>query len=141
MSEDEDWDRHVARQQARYEKYSRRYSISHMSNTRWRRVFGAIADAGVTEIQSEWKYIGSDKVVRLTYMPRREDLHDRVYTDGCSHPYEYRWIEWIRFPRKYFDELHGLTRDQDVSAVEDALKAARAHIVCDDKAVTVIAWE
>ncbi len=125
----------------RYRKAVARFSIFHMSNAKWRRVFTAIADAGIVSLQSEWKHIDTDEITYKYQMPAHRDLLERRFQDGYFQPYEYRWIHWIRIPRRYFDESVGLTREQDLTALQAALEASRAMTKIDADAITILAYE
>ena len=124
-----------------YQKAIARFSILHMSNAKWRRVFTAIADAGIVELRSEWKHIDTDEITQHYQMPRHKDLLERRFQDGYFQPYEYKWIHWIRIPRRYFDESVGLTREQNLTEVEAALNASRAVTAVDADAITILAYE
>jgi hypothetical protein len=128
--------------QARYRRCAERYSVSHMSNTKWRRIFHAIADAGIEELNSKWKHIDSDYITAHYRLPRHFDIGENRFNDGHFQPYEYKWIEWIRFPRAYYEIRHQLTRKQDLQLLEVTLSHCGAvKVVSTDEFVALIAYE
>jgi hypothetical protein len=113
-----------------------------MSNAKWRRVFQAIADAGIEELNSEWKHIDSDHITAHYRLPRHFDIGENRFNDGYFQPYEYKWIEWIRFPRSYYDQRVQLTRKQDLQAIEVTLaKCGAVKVIATVEYLELIAYE
>jgi len=113
-----------------------------MSNTKWRRVFNAIADSGITLLRSEWKHIDSDYITMHVRMPHHNDVSETRFNDGPFQPYEYKWIEWIRFPFSYYDAFHQITRNQDLRLLETTLAMCGAvRVVTTEDYIALIAYD
>jgi hypothetical protein len=132
----------LAEERLRYQKCAGRFTVSHMSNAKWRRVFHTIADAvGTAELRSEWKFIDSDILDMHHRMPQHGDLLDNRLSDGAFQPFEYKWIEWIRFPRAYYEQYYQRTRQQDLRPLELALAQCNVKVVSTDEYVMLVAYE
>lgn len=81
-----------------YERFASAFSASYMSDAKWRKALGAIADAELHLEGARWKFIDSE-LLHEWGVPRRADLLPTRLADGRFQPVEYRWIEWIQFPR------------------------------------------
>jgi hypothetical protein len=126
----------------RDQKRLNRFTVSHMNNTKWRRVFHAIADAvGTAELRSEWKFIDTGSIIEYYRMPQHGQLLEDRFTDGTFQLYEYKWIEWIRFPRAYYEKCYHHTRQQDLRALELALAQCNVKVVSTDEYVMLVAYE
>jgi hypothetical protein len=132
----------LAEDRIRYQKCVGRFSVSHMSNAKWRRVFHAIADVvGTAELRSEWKHIDSDYIDVHHRMPQHGDLQDNRFNDGAFQPYEYKWIEWIRFPRAYYEPYYQRSRQQDLQPLELVLAQCNAKVVSTEEYLMLVAYE
>ena len=111
------------------------YRYSWMSNTKWRKVFTAIAKAGTNVKQCEYKTIDMPGVAEVR-TPQLRDLREREFEDGAYQPFAYKWIEWFRFPRRYQPYKRrgvGYVIEQDVEALKTVIeKAAHARLELDD---------
>ncbi len=131
--------------QDQYTKFSSQFSASYMSNAKWRKVFTAIADAiansSLRVTIAEWKWLDSDKV-QLTRVPHHSDILYQRFADGELQPVEYKWIEWIRFPRVYKPHKGiGLTVDQDIDALFHLLTScAQLQLEIDSEQLTLFAY-
>ena len=117
-----------------------RYKVRHMSNAKWRRVLTALAAVDPRPRVVEWRMIDCDHVFPFGF-PHARDLLERRFADGMMQPFEYRWIESIRVPARYFSKSHGLTLGQDLTGVRAALAGCGPLAVTDDDAgVTLHAY-
>jgi len=124
-----------------YERFASAFSISYMSDTKWRKALGAIADAALQLERASWKFIDSEHVYDWG-VPRRTDLLPTGLADGRFQPVEYKWIEWIRFPRcwrQMADVGHSVT--QDLEGLKRVLAAIGSfHLVEDEQGVTLFGY-
>jgi hypothetical protein len=98
-----------------YERARARFSVAHMSNAKWRKVLRAIANSNLGLTRSEWKCIDSDYVM-VHGIPRLTDVMENRFADGQFQPFEYKWIEWVRFPAAYNpnrSEVYEVVQDVD----------------------------
>lgn len=118
----------------RYQRAAGRFQYSWMSDTKWRKVFKAIAESGTNVTRCEYKCIDSDHVWQ-NRVPRLQDVEERCFADGAYQPFEYKWIEWFRFPRRYKPYKGiGYVVEQDVEALKTAIEAAaQARLELDDE--------
>ena len=73
-----------------------RATASHMSNTKWRKVFAALLELGVGPVR--WKFVGDDHVFVQSVPPAHAVL-ERMLGDVLPYPYgQYREIEWVEVP-------------------------------------------
>jgi len=84
----------------RYERYALSFQQACMSNAKWRKALLAIAESGVELVQCEYKCIDSEHVTEIRRGPRVIDINSNRFNDGAFQPIEYKWLEWIRFPRR-----------------------------------------
>jgi len=124
------WDDHE-----RWFKIASRFKLSCMSNTKWRKVFTAIAESPVEVRRCELKCIDSDYVAVQGRAPQVRELMERRFTDSIWQPFEYKWIEWFRFPRQFKPYPGvGLVVTQDVEALRAVIpEATQACLELDDK--------
>lgn len=101
-----------------YTKFTAKYSISHMNNSKWRKLFLAWAHSGIEIEHCVWSYIDSDNQDILP-LPKVHDLSDVRFADGRFQPFEYKWIKNIKIPGKYkpFKGV-GLNREQDITGLK-----------------------
>lgn len=94
-----------------------------MSNAKWRRLFTCFGEISPGVFISEWKHIDSNHVTVHERLPTQNDIGvaGRYFRDGPFQPYEFKWIEWIYFPTKYFDKSYRRTITQDLSAIVQSL--------------------
>lgn len=101
-----------------YLKYSKKFSVSHMSNTKWRKLFIALAKADIYIHQAEWSFIGSAHTMTLP-LPCERDLLETRFADGRFQPFEYKWILNIKIPRQFrLKDKIGYFVQQDVELVK-----------------------
>lgn len=124
-----------------YVRFASSLSVSYMSDAKWRKVLGAIADAALPLERATWKFIDSDHLHEWG-VPRRSDLLPTRLTDGRFQPVEYKWIEWIRFPRRWrpvADADYSVA--QDLEGVKRVLEATgRFHYVEDEQGLTLFGY-
>ena len=103
------------RERDRYERYAMCYQQSCMSNAKWRKALAAMEDSGVKFVRTEYKVIDSDNVDQIDRCPGARDIDYRCFQDGDFQPFEYKWLEWMRFPRRVQTRLGiGHYVDQDI---------------------------
>lgn len=125
-----------------YQRARAAFGVAHMSNAKWRKVLKAIATADLRLARSEWKCIDSDHLM-VHGMPRASDVLESRFADGQFQPFEYKWIEWVRFPRK-FRPCHdvGFEVSQDVDELKHVLDGCgQLRLVLDDGGLTLYAYE
>ncbi|MBL4898839.1 MAG: hypothetical protein JKX76_04215 [Colwellia sp.] len=83
-----------------YRKFSARYSVSHMSNSKWLRLFRAVSESGIEIQKSNWYFIDSEDVLQYP-MPNESQLFEERFEDGLFQPFEYKWIKSIHIPNQY----------------------------------------
>lgn len=95
-----------------------------MSNAKWRRLFTCFGEANFGEIVSEWKHIDSDALTAHRNLPTEKDIGvlGKYFSDGRFQPYEFKWIEWIKIPRTYFNERYRRTYVQDLPGIIHAIE-------------------
>ena len=74
------------------------FSASFMSNSKWRRLFLALATPDLEIGQLVWKFVGRDLPVRGG-APDPECLGEIYIRDTTFSPFPYKEIEWIDIPR------------------------------------------
>ncbi|MEM6554100.1 MAG: DUF6678 family protein [Planctomycetota bacterium] len=95
-----------------------------MSNAKWRKVLSAISATRTNVTRCEFKCIDSDYITKVR-SPQSHDIEHVRFTDGPFQPFEYKWVEWFRFPRRYKPYPNvGYLIEQDVEALHDEIKAA-----------------
>jgi hypothetical protein len=78
----------------------RSFSASFMSNSKWRRLFLALATPELGINQLVWKFVGRELPV-LGAAPDAECLGETIIRDTSFAPFPYKEIEWIEIPRSY----------------------------------------
>jgi hypothetical protein len=80
-----------------YKKASQKYSISHMNNSKWLKLFSAWADSGVEIDISYWKFIDSEH--QETHgLPKHNDLLQNRFAEvhfnhlSISGYYQYQYL-------------------------------------------------
>jgi hypothetical protein len=124
-----------------YDRARAAFSASYMSDAKWRKAFGAIAGAGLHLDQAEWKFIESERLFDWG-VPRLSDLLPTRLADGRFQPVEYKWIEWIRFPRAWRPIAKVAdTITQDIEGLKQVLEAAgKFHYVEDEQGLTLFGY-
>ena len=106
-----------------YQKIAKQYSVSHMSNTKWRKLFFCWAKSGIKIKFSEWSFIGSEhkEIYRL---PNENDLMENRFSDGYFQPFEYKWISTIYIPSNYKPVSKvGFMLEQDTDGLKEIAKS------------------
>ena len=124
-----------------YERARAAFSISYMSDAKWRKAFGAVADAGLQLTRAVWKFIDSEQLFEWG-VPRPSDLLPTGLADGRFEPVEFKRIEWIRFPGTWHP-VGGLggTVTQDIDGLKQLLEAVgRFHFIEDERGLTLFGY-
>ncbi|MEM9760817.1 MAG: hypothetical protein AAF933_16375 [Pseudomonadota bacterium] len=109
-----------------YARAARRFSMSFMSDAKWRKLFAALIAARCELECAEWWWINSPTPC-VKRFPREHEVLEKRFADGYFQPTEYRWIERIRIPRFWRPYKGvGLERQQDLEAVSAVMTAAGA---------------
>lgn len=124
-----------------YERSAAALSASYMSDTKWLKVFGAIADSGLHLEGATWKFIDSERL-HVWGVPCRSDLLADRLTDGRFQLVEYKWIEWIRFPPSWHPVAGiGDSVPQDIETLGRVLESAgRFHYVVGEEGLTLFGY-
>jgi hypothetical protein len=124
-----------------YRRARAAFAVAHMSNAKWRKVLRAIATADLGVGYLEWKFIDSEQV-KGHGLPRLTDILENRFADGRFLPFEYKWIEWIRFPRRYRPypgETYEVT--QDVEGLKQVLEGCgQLRLDLDERGLTLFAY-
>ncbi len=121
-------------EEQRFRKQAARFQHSWMSNAKWRKVLSAIADTQSNVTRCEFKCIDSDYITEVR-SPQSRDIEHVRFADGAFQPFEYKWIEWLRFPRrlKPYPGV-GYIAEQDVEALRVEIEAsADAMLTLDEE--------
>jgi len=68
-----------------------------MSNSKWRRLFLALEDAGLSDGRLSWKFVGRDEPV-LGAAPTADCLGDAYISRASFAAFPYKEIEWVEVP-------------------------------------------
>jgi len=124
-----------------YERAVAALSVSYMSDAKWRKVLGAIADAGIELRRAVWKFVDSEQLFDWG-VPCRSHLLATRLADGRFQPVEYKRIEWIRFPRHGRpDAASGDLVAQDIDGLKRVLAACgQVHYTEDEQGLTLYGY-
>lgn len=114
-----------------YKKASQKYSLSHMNNSKWLKLFSAWAESGVDIEVSYWRFIEShhEEVHRL---PSKQDLMVNRFADGQFQPFEYKWILSVAIPATYKPVNNvGFERKQDIEKLKSIANALGKYPIFD----------
>lgn len=117
------------------------FAVAYMSNAKWRKLFTVIAASGLVLDRAEWKLIDADQLYAWG-VPSQTDLLPNRLADGRFAPVEYKWIEWIRFPRHYRrDPQARRLIEQDLDGLLQALATVgQLHIEREPDHLTVFGY-
>ena len=106
-----------------YQKIVKHYSVSHMNNTKWRKLFLCWAKSGIKIKFSEWSFIDSEHKV-IHRLPYEKDLLENRFSDGHFQPFEYKWISTIYIPNSYKPvNKVGFMLEQDTGGLKEIAKS------------------
>lgn len=105
-----------------------------MSDAKWRKVLRAIANTASNVRRCEYKSIDAEHI-STNRVPGMNDIDDHRFADAAFQPFEYKWIEWMRFPRRYRPTpKESYIVVQDVETLQTEIKnAADAMMKLDDE--------
>lgn len=123
-------------------KISQKYSVSHMSDSKWIKLFTGWAESGVEVDVSYWYFIGSTHT-ETHPLPKIFDLQQTRFTDGGFQPFEYKWILSIVIPKSYKPVKNvGFERKQDVEKLKQIANAIGQFPIFDtDEGIEIRAYE
>src|SRR5688572_27533841 len=106
-----------------YEVARAAFKVSYMSNANWRKVLAAIAAADLDVRRSIWKFMEAEHpTVNDRRMPALHHVLPSGLGDIAIGPVEYKWIEWIHFPRTWHPIPGvGHTASQDLEGLKRVL--------------------
>ncbi len=73
---------------------SQRFTVSCMSDAKWRKTFRTLAALEPRPHTCRWKFVGDERTFE-TSLPTFHDLEDTHLVDGRFQPFVYKDIEWI----------------------------------------------
>ena len=125
-----------------YEAYAAKFSVSHMSNAKWRKLFRCWVPSAVAVPYAEWCYIDSNHTAVIG-LPQAHEILEARFADGRFQPVEYKWIRKIRIPYLYRPKADvGYHVQQDVAQLK-VLASRQGHfpIFDVDGAIEVRGYE
>ncbi len=117
------------------------FAVTHMSDTKWRKGFTAIATTELGLTRAEWKFIDADRVYDWG-IPAPADLGPDRLADGRFQPVEYKWIEWLRFLRRPHPAAGAAPRaEQDLAGLLRVLRAVgQLQLAYDEDGLTMFGY-
>jgi hypothetical protein len=77
----------------------RRFTVSFMSNAKWRKLFTVLDNPELNLKQAVWKFIDSEQEIR-GWLTKSDELMERYVGDYGLGPFAYKHIEWLEIPDK-----------------------------------------
>jgi hypothetical protein len=112
-------------QEEAYRKAASRFQVSYMSDSKWLRLFRAVATSGVTIQRARWTTIDNGGFSER--FPAESDLLPTRFRDGRFQPIQYRWILSIFVPRECPPYPGASTKPkQDVAGLRAAIEKVGA---------------
>jgi hypothetical protein len=131
----------------RYDKTASKYSVSHMSDSKWLRLFRVIDQSDLQIDHAQWSFIDDESVMWQGF-PRERDLLEHRFNDGRFQPFDYRWIRSIFIPREFRPQpvsTHPVTcyiQTQDVDRIRHVIESAgQFKLVESEQGLTILAYE
>ncbi|MCR9412915.1 hypothetical protein NB471_10125 [Vibrio alginolyticus] len=75
-----------------------RFSVSLMSNSKWRKVFTVLDVPELMLKQCYWKFVDNDDEF-LGWFTKSDELMEKYVGDYGSGPFAYKRIEWLEIPK------------------------------------------
>ncbi|HHY0552576.1 TPA: DUF6678 family protein, partial [Vibrio parahaemolyticus] len=75
-----------------------RFSVSLMSNAKWRKVFTVLDVSELMLNQCYWKFVDNDYEF-LGWFTKSDELMEKYVGDYGSGPFAYKRIEWLEIPK------------------------------------------
>ena len=124
-----------------YERNTKAFSVSYMSNAKWYKMFQAIAGARLGITKATWKFIWSEHLFN-DGVPGLHDLLPSRLADGRFQPVEYKQIEWILFPRMWHPRADvEYEVSQDIKDLVRVLEAVgQLQLIEDNRGLTVFGY-
>ena len=114
---------------ARIEEYlkkliKRKFNVSYMSNTKWRKVFTALEPIKIQ--QAYWKFVDLDQEIRSAFITSHDLMEKYIGDYGVAvAPFAYRRIEWVEIPKTginpQYEKIPFMNFTQDIETVENIL--------------------
>ena len=125
----------------KYRKHAAAFQHSWMSNAKWRKVLSAIAGTTSNVTRCEFKCIDSDHIT-VVRAPKVSDIAYSHFADEAFQPFEYKWLEWMRFPRRFKPIVGvGYVVEQQVEVLKSEIEAnASAMLSLDDQFLWLFAY-
>jgi hypothetical protein len=107
----------------------KKYSVSCMSNAKWRKFFSSIHEGALELDHCTWKLVNSEQPVQ-GYLPDSKMLGEDFVGDcgALNGPFEFRIIEWLLIPEKHgqrpYEKSPIIYSTQDIKSVEDKINLA-----------------
>ena len=77
-------------------------SVTHMSNAKWRKLFGILSCPSLKIMQLKWKFLADDRISLNWGVPRPETFLKDRFGDYLPYPYgQFKEIEWVEIPNTY----------------------------------------
>lgn len=113
----------MVHQDSEFWKLTKSYQHSYMSDTKWRKLFKALANLKEPIEHAEWKHVGAVNDYTFTSrLPKDGEYLDNRFADCHFQPDYFSRIEWIRIPATYkIKEGVGYEKYQDLDRIENAL--------------------
>jgi len=137
-------DQHRRDEDEKYLLKAHKYAVSYMSDSKWRKLFTAVDEAGIKIERAVWRFIASDHAFNWGW-PTACDLDVVGMKDGRFQPFEYRWIESIFVPREYrpYGDEHvpHAARHQDVDGLVSVLRRAGKFMIEESpEGITILGY-
>ena len=114
-----------------------------MSNTKWRKILSTIVESEIAICCVEIKIIGNTWINTTLKGFSQWDIGEIRLNDGSHGPLEYKWIEWMRFPRKIRTrEGIGHFKLQDIEQLKEVIEeSASVSLEIDEDYLVIFGYK